>query len=77
MTGALAAAAAIWRTAVVHPTPHHTLISLSARRSASSLLGSTTPRDAFDIGRLGQSHIRLAELQSKAFFSRLWFWLPC
>lgn len=45
MTGALAAAAAIWRTAAVHPTPHHTLISLSATRSVSSLLGSTTPSD--------------------------------
>lgn len=26
---------------------------------------------------VSDSHIHLAELQSKAFFSRLWFWVPC
>lgn len=56
LTGTLAAAAAIPRTAGVHHTAHHTFISLSATRSASSLLGNTTPCDAFDTGHLGQSH---------------------
>lgn len=82
MTGALAAAAAVAaaipRTALVHHAAHHTLISLSAKRSASSLLllESTTPCDAFDTGRLGQSRPSCRAPIQSIFSRRLWSWAP-